>query len=173
MGDDGRVLEPEAILAVLERHDVRFVLVGGLASEIHRVPLPRTEDLDMTPARDPDNMDRLSAALYELDARIRTGDVPEGLPFSHDGRSLSAALVWNLVTPHGPLDLTMVPDGTEGFEDLVRSAEATDAFGVSVLVASLHDIIRSKEAAGREKDLQHLPVLYQTLEERERRERDE
>ncbi len=67
----------------------------------------------------------------------------------------------------------MVPDGTEGFEDLIRSAETIDAFGVRVLVASLRDLIRSKEAAGREKDLRHLPVLYQTLEERERRERDE
>jgi len=39
-------------------------------------------------------------------------------------------------------------------------------------VASLRDIIRSKEAAGREKDLLHLPALYQTLAARERRQRD-
>lgn len=167
-----RTLEPRAILAVLVRHGVRFVLVGGLASEIRRVPLPRTEDLDITPARDLDNLQRLSAALRELDARIRAPGVPEGLPFSHDGRSLSAARVWNLVTPYGPIDLAMVPSGTEGFEDLVRSAEAMEAFGVEVQVASLRDIIRSKEAAGREKDLLHLPVLYQTLEERERRDGD-
>ncbi len=118
----GRALEPEAILATLERHGVRFVLVGGLASEIRRVPLPRTEDLDITPARELDNLERLSAALHELDARIRTPDVPEGLPFSHDGRSLSAARVWNLVTPHRPVDLTMVPDGTKGFEDLLSDS---------------------------------------------------
>lgn len=93
-----RGLDPEAILAVLDRHGVRFVVIGGLACEVRGVPLPRTEDLDITPERDEANLDCLSAALTELNARIRAPGVPEGLPFSHTGRSLAAATVWNLVT---------------------------------------------------------------------------
>ena len=69
MGSE-RALEPEAILATLERHGVRFVLVGGLASEIRRVPLPRTEDLDITPAREPDNLERLAVILAFIAVRL-------------------------------------------------------------------------------------------------------
>ncbi len=162
-----RTLDPEAILAVLERHGVRLVVIGGLACEVRGVPLPRTEDLDITPDRDEANLDRLSAALTELNARIRAPGVSDGLPFSHTGRSLAAAKVWNLVTDHGPMDLAMVPDGTGGYEDLVRDAQDLEAFGVTVPFASLRDVIRSKEAAGREKDIQHLPILYQSLQKLE------
>ena len=158
-----RQLDPAAILAVLDHHGVRYVLVGGLASEIHGVPLPTTEDLDITPATERENLDRLSDALRELEARIRAPDVPEGLPFSHDGASLAAARVWNLITRYGPMDLAMVPDGTEGYEDLARNMHEIWAFGVRVPVAALKDIIRSKEAAGRPKDLVHLPILYKSL----------
>ncbi len=162
-----RELDPEAILAVLNRHDVGFVVIGGLACEVRGIPLPRTEDLDITPDRDEANLVRLSGALTELNARIRASGVPDGLAFSHSGRSLAAARVWNLVTDHGPIDLAMVPDGTEGYEDLVREAQDIEAFGVTVAVASLRDLIRSKEAAGREKDVEHLPILYQSLQKLE------
>ncbi len=158
-----RQLDPAPILAALDRHGVRYVLVGGLASEIHGVPLPTTEDLDITPATERENLDRLSDVLRELDARIRAPDAPKGLPFSHDGASLAAARVWNLVTRHGPMDLAMVPDGTEGYDDLARSMHEVTAFGIRVPVAALKDIIRSKEAAGRPKDLLHLPILYKSL----------
>ena len=162
-----RTLDPEAILAVLDRHGVSFVVIGGLACEVRGVPLPRTEDLDITPDRDATNMDRLSSALNELNARIRAPDAPDGLPFAHTGRSLMTARVWNLVTDHGPMDLAMIPDGTEGYEDLSRDAEDIEAFGGMVQVASLRDVIRSKEAAGREKDIEHLPILYQSLQKLE------
>ncbi len=72
-------------------------------------------------------------------------------------------MVWNLVTKHGPMDLAMKPDGTEGYDDLIRNVHEIDAFGVVVPVAALEDIIRSKEAAGRPKDLKHLPDLYRSL----------
>ena len=62
----------------------------------------------------------------------------------------------------------MVPDGTEGYDDLIQDAQEEEAFGFEVRVASLRDIIRSKEAAGREKDLHHLPILYQTLRKHSR-----
>ncbi len=160
--------DPQAILEVLHRHRVSYVLIGGFASQLRGVPLPKTEDLDITPARDRDNLDRLSAALHELNARIRAPDVPEGLPFAHDGTSLQAATVWNLITDFGPLDLAVMPAGTEGYEDLARDAAEMEAFGLNVSVASLQDIIRSKEAAGRPKDIKHLPVLYQSLKRSEK-----
>jgi hypothetical protein len=73
-----------------------------------------------------------------------------------------------LTTKHGDLDLVMVPAGTTGFRDLIRESDnlliALDP-DLRVNVASLADVIRSKEAAGREKDRAALPMLRRTLDE--------
>jgi hypothetical protein len=66
--------------------------------------------------------------------------------------------MWNLTTDAGDLDLRFVPAGTRGFEDLVRDAVRVDITGITLRVASLADVIRSKEAAGREKDRAALPL---------------
>ena len=90
--------DPGAILAVLERHGVRFVLIGGIAA-IARGAHVVTEDLDVTPARDGDNLDRLAVALQELDARIRIDQPPSppvSLPF--DGKLLGSSDIWDLTT---------------------------------------------------------------------------
>lgn len=67
----------------------------------------------------------------------------------------------NLRTPFGDIDLTFEPDGTGGFPDLAGSAEPHTVGSVRVLVAALADVIRSKTAAGRQKDLLALPELHE------------
>jgi hypothetical protein len=69
------------------------------------------------------------------------------------------------VTSHGYLDIALVPDGTRGYDDLRRGASReriSDTLEVNV--AALADVIRSKEAAGREKDRAVLSILRQVLE---------
>jgi hypothetical protein len=150
--------EPERILETLAEHEVDYVLIGGLAAATHGSPF-LTQDVDITPDVQIDNMDRLSGALRDLGARIRTEGVDGGLPFDHDGESLSAAGVWNLTTRYGDLDISLRPTGTDGFGDLSRGARPVSAFGVRVVIASLEDIIRSKQAANRPKDQRVLPTL--------------
>ena len=67
----------------------------------------------------------------------------------------------NLVTRFGPLDVTYRPDGTGGFTDLVQGVVIVKLLGINVPIASLEDIIRSKEAAGRPKDIAVLPILIE------------
>jgi len=165
--------EPQRILETLNRHGVRYVLIGGLAATFQGSPLVTT-DVDVTPERARDNLARLSDALKELDARIRTHAVPEGVPFDHTGESLGAADIWNLKTRAGDLDITFTPAGTAGYSDLRREVREIDVLGERVPVASIADIVRSKEAAGRDKDLRSLPTLRRLLEAEEderRRER--
>ncbi len=154
--------DPRAIVAALIDHRVRFVLIGGQAALAHGSPFP-TEDVDITPETSSENLSRLSDALRALDARVRAADVDGGLPFDHDAESLAAASVWNLTTPSGDLDLSFRPSGTEGFGDLDAGAEEMEILGVSVRIASLADIIRSKQAANRPKDQRVLPVLREIL----------
>jgi hypothetical protein len=150
--------DPEAILRVLDKHGVLSVVVGGVAAVIHGSPTT-TLDIDLVPKPDRANLDRLSDALRELGARIRAEGAPDGLPFNHDGASLASAEIWNLVTRFGEVDLLFHPAGFDGFADLASNAETVDFDGIPVLVAALDDVIRSKEAAGRAKDIATLPYL--------------
>jgi len=142
------------------------VLIGGLAATFQGSPLVTT-DVDVTPERARDNLERLSAALKELGARIRTDAAAEGIAFDHSGESLGAAAIWGLTTDAGDLDITFVPSGTGGYPDLSRGVREIDVMGVRVPVASLADIVRSKQAAGREKDARSLPTLRRLLEAEE------
>jgi hypothetical protein len=154
--------QPERMLEVLQRHGVRFVLIGGFAAVIHGSPYV-TFDIDVVPERGARNFERLSAALDELHARVWTSSEPEGIPFGHDEDSLARVAVWNLVTDFGRLDLTLEPSGTRGYDDLARDAVHLAILGTEVDVASLADVIRSKEAADRDKDRLVLPVLRRIL----------
>src|SRR5688500_4507219 len=111
--------EPAEILRVLAEHEVEFIVMGGLASALHGAEYV-TIDLDGTPRRTAKNLDRLSAALEILDARIRVVGIPDGLPFSHDGPSLGQSAVWSLQTRFGDLDLALEPAGFGGGWDELR-----------------------------------------------------
>lgn len=160
--------DPFPVLAVLRRHDVDFIVIGVIAAIAQGYPMT-TRDLDVTPSREHQNVERLASALRELDAKLRTPREPVDIPI--EATYLERVDSWTLVTPKGELDILFQPAGTRGYDDLRREAlEIT--LGVPVLVASLRDVIRMKEATGREKDQAQLPALRRTLEVVRRRERE-
>lgn len=163
---DARGFDPEAILRVLARHDVRYVLIGGLAATLYGSPHVTT-DVVITPETEGDNLRKLSEALVEMDARIRVEGIPEGLVFDPAPSMLRRVSILNLSTRYGDLDLTFKPAGTDGFSDLRRGARVINVRDTPVVIASLADVIRSKEAAGRTKDLLTLPTLKRLLERME------
>lgn len=154
---------PDAILAVLERHGVRAVVIGGLAATLHGATTV-TFDVDVVPETSRENLTRLSEALGELEARVRVEGIEGGLPFEHDAGALRSMKVLNLVTKHGDLDLTFHPTGLPAFEDWDRHATDVEALGVHFRLASLDDVVRSKEASDRPKDRATLPLLRGLLE---------
>jgi hypothetical protein len=158
-------LDLPRLLDVLNRHKVAYVLIGGLAAVYHGSPFP-TEDADITPQTDRANLERLAAALADLNSRIRTESEPAGLPFACDADSLATFATVNLTTAAGDLDLTFEPAGTTGYDDLRRDATRAELYGVTVQIASLADVIRSKQAANRPKDQRVLPTLREILSRR-------
>lgn len=158
-----RTFDPEAILRALLENEVQYVLIGGLAATLYGSPYVTTH-ADIVPARDTENLVRLANALSDLQARVRVEGEPEGIPFDISATMLSSVEILNLVTRGGDLDLTFTPSGTQGFTDLRRGASDIVIHGVRVSVASLADVIRSKEAADREKDRLVLPTLRQLLD---------
>ena len=159
------------MLTALNEAGVRFVLIGGMATILHG-DAGVTVDLDVVPERSEENLSRLAAALRSLDARIQVADAPAGLAFDCSAgflRNLPEDAILNLRTAAGDLDLAFRPSGTGGYADLQRAALEIEApAGVRIHVASLADIIRSKEAANREKDRVALPRLRR-LNDRTRR----
>ena len=159
--------DPAVMLAALHDTGVRFVLIGGMAAVLHG-DVGVTVDIDIAPAYDPDNLERLAAALRALDARIRADGAPQGLPFDCSAgflRNAGPDAILSLTTRAGALDVAFTPAGTNGYHDLKRDAVAMEpAEGFSILVASLADVIRSKSAADREKDRRALPRLQALLE---------
>lgn len=158
-------LDLPRILEALDRNRVAYILIGGLAAVYHGSPFP-TEDADITPEMGRRNLDKLAAALRELNARVRTDSEPGGLPFSCDGETLATAQTWNLTTDAGDLDVAFTPSGTTGYRDLRRDATEAQLYGVRVRIASLSDVIRSKQAANRPKDQRTLPTLREILARR-------
>ncbi|WP_204802715.1 hypothetical protein [Mycobacterium riyadhense] len=84
----------------------------------------------------------------------------KGLPFACTGESLRGIQMLNLRTAAGDLDLTFFPAGfPDGYDSLLAGAQARSIGGISVTVAGLDDVIKSKAAAARAKDLDALPEL--------------
>jgi hypothetical protein len=150
--------DPIGLLGVLNAHAVRYVVMGGFAAVAYGSPLP-TVDVDVIPERSRENLERLSSALDDLDARIRVEGIPDGLAFDHDAASLRTVSVLNLITRMGELDLVMAPAGEADYPELMSRAITVRLHGTDVPLASLDDVIASKEAAGRAKDRAALPVL--------------
>lgn len=159
---------PDRILEVLIRHQVRFVLVGGIAAQAHGSP-SLTGDLDICYARDRDNLDRLAAALAELSA-VRRGlppDSPRMPPL--DARTLRAGGLFTLTTRYGDFDIVATPDPGFDYQRLLEHAVTTVLHGARLQIASLHDLIEMKRAAGRPKDRIELEILGALREELDRR----
>jgi predicted nucleotidyltransferase len=157
--------DPERMLRALSKRGVLYILIGATAARLQGFPR-LTADADIAPATDSDNLKRLSAALRDLHARVYTESVPEGLAFSCDAETLARANVWNLTTDAGRLDVIFRPSGTQGYDDLAKSAVTYQAFGIELRAASLEDILRSKLTSNRAQDQQDVIILTEMLKRR-------
>ncbi len=121
-----------------------------------------TSDTDVMYSRDIDNVERLAAALGDLDVRLR--GVPGDLPFRPDPRTLSAGMNYTFTSRFGALDVLAEVDGISSYEGLRRRARVMRMMGLDIRVAGVNDLIAMKSAAGRPKDLRALDDLAAILE---------
>lgn len=158
-GAKDRPLEIGDLIAVLARHDVDYVVIGGVAAQVHG-HRRTTMDLDVTPDPDPENLVRLGAALADLEARpLEAGVERAEIPTVDPERLAIAAIVPPLLTRHGQIHILKEPKGARRFEMLREAALVVDLDGTEVAIVSLDDLIRMKRAAGRPVDLQDVAVL--------------
>lgn len=172
MSDSGepgdRPLAVASLIEVLARHGVDYVVIGGVATQVHG-HRRTTMDLDLTPDPNPENLARLGAALVELEARPVESDF-EGAEISvaDPERLAVAAVVPPLRTRHGQLHVLKEPKGGRGFDELREAALVVDLNGVEVAIVSLDDLIRMKRAAGRPGDIEDVAALTEAAKQQRR-----
>ena len=150
------MLQAEQLLTALCKTDVAFVVIGGMAA-VAQGSSYVTADLDICYQRQPHNYQRLSQALYPFHPQLR--GAPANLPFVLDAATLKAGLNFTLTTAGGDLDLMGEVTGLGDYEAVKAHAEEVELYGYRVWVLTLTGLIRSKQAAGRPKDLRLLPEL--------------
>jgi hypothetical protein len=162
-------LDPARAFGALSRFEVEFVLVGGLAAQA-RGATRLTKDLDICPAWTTDNLERLALALRQLGARIKIGEGSiDTLEVALDAKTLSNLEIGAWRTVAGDIDVLLGIPSVSRFElarydQLIERASVLDLDGVEVAVASLEDLIRSKEIADRPKDREALAELRRLRE---------
>lgn len=122
-----------------------------------------TQDVDIVYRRGKDNLDRIVAAIGNLQPYLR--GAPPGLPFRLDAATLAAGLNFTLSTSLGPIDVRRNSRllgeiaGGGRYEDLAEHCIVADAFGVRCRVLDLEMLIATKRAAGRPKDFEAVAEL--------------
>ena len=159
-------LNPLAIIETLDRHQVNYLLVGGLGAAVHGATRP-TYDFDALAERTDDNLDRLAKALNELGAFYRVGgltdDEARALPTVIDRHTLLNSTITTWRTNAGDLDImtemTVGPGRPRTYHDLYDASSVATLRGGPLRIAALDDIIASKRHAHRGKDQAALPEL--------------
>ena len=137
--------QAEEIRDALKRHEVKYLFIGKSGAILLGYP-DTTQDADLFVEKNVANCEELVKALQELGFELtdlEAQEVRRGKDF--------------IQLKNGPFDLDLVfaPDGIERFEDAWRRHVDVRGFPV----CNIDDIVRSKEAANRQKDRESLPRL--------------
>jgi hypothetical protein len=158
------MFEPDDLLLTLTSAEVEFVVIGGVAVGVHGFARA-TKDLDIVPAPDPENMERLARALSSIGAQhIGVGDFsPEEFPFDPtDPVQLAEGANFRLDTSHGPLDIMQWVAGIDAdlaYPELAPIALPVAFRDTEIRVCALDHLLAMKRAAGRPQDLEDLRRL--------------
>jgi hypothetical protein len=135
------------VFASFQRHDVKYVVIGGIAAILHGVPRA-TFDLDILIEATPDNAQHLLDALLEAKLGTASLTTPE-------------ELLTQEITIFKDRVRVDVQTSTPGlrFEDAWQHRETMVYQGQAFYIISRDDLIASKRAAGRKVDLADVQLL--------------
>lgn len=148
----------------LIKADIRFILVGGLATVVQGAPIT-TMDVDIVHERSPGNIAKLLEFLKSIGAFHRRIDdkiiEPRETDLSGTGHTLFSSRL-------GPLDVLAVIEEGKTYEDLFEHTVEIKFRGCPVRVLELRKLIELKRTSSNSKDKLRLPLLEETLRQLEK-----
>ncbi|MCP4627734.1 MAG: hypothetical protein GY850_30080 [bacterium] len=152
------------ILQTLSENEVDFIVVGGICAVLHGAPVS-TFDLDIVHSRAPGNIQHLIVALKQMDTCYRGRGGQRPVPATHHLASTGHHL---LMTSHGPLDVLGSIGSGHVYEELIEYSEEIIVGDLHLRLLNLENLIKIKEETAREKDRAVIPILQQTLKEKQK-----
>lgn len=157
------------LFKALNAHNIDYLLVGGLAINLHGVPR-MTMDVDLVIALDADNISKLEACTKFLGLRP---NVPVKLADLADASKREALfkekhlIALSLIgeKPEMPTVDIVIHHPLE-FKKAYQNKIERDIAGIPVMLASIEDMIIMKKAAGRAQDLADIAHLERFLHEK-------
>ena len=137
----------QGVFKSFQEHDVKYVVIGGIASILYGVPRT-TFDLDILIDATSENAQRLLDAL--LDAGMGTASL------TNVDEILSNEIT--IFKDRVRIDVQTITPGLR-FQDAWKHRKTMKYQGQSCYVASLGDLISSKQAAGKDIDLEDVRLL--------------
>jgi hypothetical protein len=146
-----------SLLEALNEGGVHFIVIGGVAVGAHGY-VRGTEDLDLVPDPDPENLGRLTAALGALKSTLPTvADRPFD-PTTDAGVIRRGGNV-TAMTRFGGLDIVQRARGVPSYSQLISDAVESELLGIPVMICSLTRLREMKRAQDREQDRADLANL--------------
>lgn len=155
----------ETILESLQKFQVKYLVVGGIAVNLHGVPRP-TADLDLMVELSPENLSRFIQAMKDAGYAPRLPVEPEELLSPEkrrewiDERNLKAFTFWNKKTTFEQVDMLLEASANQSAYDKGKRIQIGE---IEIIIASKEDLIAMKELAGRKQDLSDIEALKEIL----------
>jgi len=156
----------EELLSRLKKHEVEFVVIGGMCGVLHGASLV-TLDLDICGRFSRENLRRIEAAVSDLHPRHRL--TANKLPFELTDELCDSLKNIYLNTDLGILDCLSEVAGIGDYEQVHKQSVVTSLASGEFRILNLDALIAAKLAVGRNKDLEAVKLLRAIKERSEQR----
>jgi predicted nucleotidyltransferase len=152
----------EEVFRALNNKGVRYVVVGGIALNLHGVPRA-TADLDIAVALENENLEKIVEAMMELGFKPRLPVTPQefsnplNLEKWKKEKNMKVFTFWNPHKPYEEVDILI--SNPIKFEELEKTREVVKAKGIEIPIISIDYLIKLKEFAGRKQDESDIEAL--------------
>ncbi len=130
------MFNPEKIIQILNKHQIEYIVIGGVAASLHGCP-EQTYDIDILYNNTEENKNRLLKALNEIEAKW-------DVPMTSD--VLNRQFVFAFYTKYGDLDIFNYVTGLGYYDDAIKYKEIAEYSNMNIQILNLEGLIKSKEA---------------------------
>lgn len=150
----------QKIITIFTKNQIDFIVIGGVALAAQGSAYI-TLDIDLCYKRSNENLKKIVNALKSYGPKLR--GAPKDLPFIFDEKTLKAGMNFTFSSTLGDIDLLGEVSGLGFYEDTIKYTEKMNLYGFQCDVLTIEGLLKSKKAANRLKDKNHIAELEELL----------